>query len=127
MLGLIVHPSPIQVLSLRCLLPPLSPALVLSSTHQLARQLAGFGRMTTESSVIVSLCEHLGRQKRELYCASRVRRARIVPAELDRGVSAAKMANTVAGDDTEGEFEVRPWSRAGHAADVLVGTPSELL
>ena len=44
-------------------------------------------------------------------------------------VSAAKMANTAfASDDgVDGEFEVRSGSGAGHAVDVLVGTPSKLL
>ena len=42
-------------------------------------------------------------------------------------VSTAKMANKHAGDDTEGEFEVRPGNGPGHAVDVLFGTPSILL
>src|SRR6266404_5766065 len=37
------------------------------------------------------------------------------------------MASTFTGNDVEGEFEVRSRSSAGHAVDVLVGTPSKLL
>ena len=40
---------------------------------------------------------------------------------------AARTANTFTGDDTEGEFKVHPWSGAGHAVDVLAGTPSKML
>jgi len=42
-------------------------------------------------------------------------------------VAAAKMANTFAGEDARGGFEVRPESGGVHAVDMLVGTPSKLV
>jgi ATP-dependent RNA helicase MRH4 len=86
-------------------------ALVLAPTHELARQLAGFGR---------ALVHH---DRLRVQSASRAN----VASGTKARVSAAKMANTFAGDDADGEFEVRPGSGTGHAVDVLVGTPSKLL
>ena len=86
-------------------------ALVLAPTHELARQLAGFGK---------ALVHH---DRLRVQSASRAN----VASGTKARVSAAKMANTFAGEDAEGEFEVRPGSGAGHAVDMLVGTPSKLL
>ncbi|KAI9437273.1 P-loop containing nucleoside triphosphate hydrolase protein [Lactarius indigo] len=86
-------------------------ALVLSPTHELARQLAGFGK---------ALVHH---DRLRVQSASRANFASGTKAR----VSAAKMSNTFSGDDAEGEFEVRPGGGAGHVVDVLVGTPSKLL
>jgi ATP-dependent RNA helicase MRH4 len=87
-------------------------ALVLAPTHELARQLAGFGK---------ALVHH---DRLRVQSASR---ANVASGSKAR-VSAAKMANTFTGEVAEGgEFEVRPGAGAGHAVDVLVGTPSKLL
>ena len=86
-------------------------ALVLAPTHELARQLAGFGK---------ALVHH---DRLRVQSASRAN----VASGTKARVSAAKMANTFVGEDAEGEFEVRPGAGAGHAVDVLVGTPSKLL
>ena len=88
-------------------------ALVLAPTHELARQLAGFGK---------ALVHH---DRLRVQSASRAN----VASGTKARVSAAKMANTAfASDDgVDGEFEVRSGSGAGHAVDVLVGTPSKLL
>jgi ATP-dependent RNA helicase MRH4 len=87
-------------------------ALVLAPTHELARQLAGFGK---------ALVHH---DRLHVQSASRAN----VANESKARVSPAKMANTFAGEDAEGgEFEVRPWAGAGHAVDILVSTLSKLL
>jgi ATP-dependent RNA helicase MRH4 len=86
-------------------------ALVLAPTHELARQLAGFGK---------ALVHH---DRLRIQSASRAN----VASGTKARVSASKMANTFTGDDADGEFEVRPGSGAGHAVDMLVGTPSKLL
>ena len=86
-------------------------ALVLAPTHELARQLAGFGK---------ALVHH---DRLRVQSASRAN----VASGTKARVSAAKMANTFAGEDAEGEFQVRPGGGAGHAVDMLVGTPSKLL
>ena len=86
-------------------------ALVLAPTHELARQLAGFGK---------ALVHH---DRLRVQSASRAN----VASGTGARVSAAKMANTFARDDAEGEFDVRPGSGMGHAVDVLIGTPSKLL
>ncbi len=86
-------------------------ALVLAPTHELARQLASFGK---------ALVHH---DRLRVQSASRANSASGTRAR----VSAAKMSNRFAGNDVEGEFEVRPGGGTGHAVDVLVGTPSKLL
>ena len=86
-------------------------ALALAPTHELARQLAGFGK---------ALVPH---DRLRVQSASRAN----VASGTRARVSAAKMANTFAGDDAEGKFELRPGSGTGHAVDVFVGTPSKLL
>ncbi|KAH9021671.1 P-loop containing nucleoside triphosphate hydrolase protein [Lactarius deliciosus] len=86
-------------------------ALVLSPTHELARQLAGFGK---------ALVHH---DRLRVQSASRAN----VASGTKARVSAAKMSNRFGGKDAEGEFEVRPGGGTGHTVDVLVGTPSKLL
>jgi ATP-dependent RNA helicase MRH4 len=86
-------------------------ALVLAPTHELGRQLAGFGK---------ALVHH---DRLRVQSASR---ANVASGGKVR-VSASKMASTFTGEDANGEFEVRPGGGAGHAVDVLVGTPSKLL
>jgi ATP-dependent RNA helicase MRH4 len=87
-------------------------ALVLAPTHELARQLAGFGK---------ALVHH---DRLRVQSASRAN----VASRTKTRVLAAKMANTFAGEDAAGgEFEVHPGAGASHAVDVLVGTPSKLL
>ena len=86
-------------------------ALVLSPTHELSRQLAGFAKALVHHSRL------------RVQSASRAN----VTSRITSRVSAAKMANVFVGDDTGGEFEVRPGSETNYALDVLVGTPSKLL
>jgi len=83
-------------------------ALVLAPTHELSRQLAGFGKALVHHSRLRVLSA-----SRENVTGARV--------------SAAKMTNAFDGDDTEGEFEVHPGSKAYRGLDVLVGTPAKLL
>jgi ATP-dependent RNA helicase MRH4, mitochondrial len=86
-------------------------ALVLAPTHELSRQLAGFGKALVHHSRL------------RVQSTSRAN----ITSNTRSRVFAAKMANTSDGDDMEGEFEVRPGSDTSHALDVLVGTPSKLL
>jgi ATP-dependent RNA helicase MRH4, mitochondrial len=86
-------------------------ALVLAPTHELSRQLAGFGKALVHHSRL------------RVQSTSR---ANIMSNTRSR-VFAANMANASDGDDMEGEFEVHPGSETSHALDVLVGTPSKLL
>lgn len=83
-------------------------ALVLAPTHELSRQLAGFGKALVHHSRL------------RVQSASR---ANVANAQ----VSAAKMAHAFKGDDAEGEFEVSPGNGTGHTLDVLVGTPPTIL
>ncbi|KAI0298761.1 P-loop containing nucleoside triphosphate hydrolase protein [Multifurca ochricompacta] len=86
-------------------------ALVLAPTHELARQLASFGK---------ALVHHA---RLRVQSASRANVASGVKAR----VSAAKMASAFTGNDAVGEFEVHHGSATGHPVDMLVGTPAKLL
>jgi ATP-dependent RNA helicase MRH4, mitochondrial len=83
-------------------------ALVLAPTHELSRQLAGFGKALA----------HHSRLRVQSASRANVTRTR---------VSAAKMAHAFDVDDAEGEFEVRSGSRTSPTLDLLVGTPPTVL
>jgi ATP-dependent RNA helicase MRH4 len=97
-------------------LQPLSTsprAIVLAPTHELSRQLAGFGKALV----------HHSRLRVQSTSRENIRGAGVSAAKM----SASKMTNAFDGEDMEGEFEVRPGGKAYRGLDVLVGTPAKLL